>query len=139
MAHVNIVVVDQNWAKIPAYRLLSSEFSASDVACYTDARPVLDDRSAQPPDIVILDGDTTRVDIVAFARRFKERAAAVTPLIMVMGSDVKLAERARANGVDVFMQKPISTELFMQLMHEVVNVRAARARLAATARAAGRL
>ncbi len=139
MAHANIVVVDQNWAKIPAYRLLSSEFPASEVACYTDARPVLDDRAAKPPDIVILDGDTTRVDLVAFARRFKERAGAGMPLIMVMGSDVRLAERVRANGVDVFMQKPISTELFMQLMHEVVNVRAARARLAATARAAGRL
>jgi FixJ family two-component response regulator len=139
MSHLCIVVIDHSWAKIAAYRLLSSEFPGSEIACFADSRPMLGDRSAKSADIILVDGDSTRVDLVAFARRCKDRAPSRPPSIMVMGSDMRLAERVRASGVDVFMQKPISTELFMQLMHEVVNLRSARARLRETARAAGRL
>ncbi len=138
MSHLNIVVIDRDWEKIGIYRMLKMEFSGSKVTFYPDHHPLLADHSAEPPDIVVLDADTSRLDATSLARRLKRRAHGLPPIVLVMGAQTRRADQARAGGVDVFMQKPISSELFMELIHDAIKLRSVRASMLAASSAGGR-
>lgn len=131
---LTIMIVDEHRSNIPIYKRLLAEFPGSHVICFPDHNGAYHECPLHTPDILLIDDDISTIDPIAFVRRFRKLAGVNEPVIMLMGHQhSRLAERARFCGVDAFIPKPIDTTLFMALLHEAVNLRAARIDLAAMA------
>jgi PleD family two-component response regulator len=137
-AMLKVIVFDEHWTDVPSYRKIEDEFPGCEVHRYTDYARACADCIANSPDLFLVDADTWKVDPAALTRRVRARSGRKKLMIVLIGSRKgKLAEQARMDGADVFARKPIRTRPFMQLLHETLDLRRARATLAGRSSLAG--
>jgi len=135
---LKVIVYDEHWTEVPSYRKIEEEFPGCEVHRYTNYAHACAACVATSPDLFLVDGDTWKVDPAALTRRIRERSGRKKLMIVLIGSRRgNLAEQARMNGADVVARKPIRTRPFMRLLHDTLDLRRARATLAARATFAG--
>jgi FixJ family two-component response regulator len=52
-------------------------------------------------------------------------------IVLMSARGGPLPDQSRRAGVDVFLPKPVDTKFFLQMLHQAVELRAARAAIAA--------
>lgn len=91
-----------------------------DVRTHTSGQEFLEQWGAHPPDCLIVDvqmPDLNGFDVVERLRRSGGRM----PVIMITASDDQsLQRRARAEGIDIFLLKPVDGESLLQEIRQAV-------------------
>ena len=123
--------MDEEWATDPTYKRLLAEFPDSHITCLPDFTGAYHECALHSPHILLISDHLKGIAPIEFAREFRKRAGLNEPLIVLVGRrGGHLAEYARCFGIDVFIPKPVDTPLFMAMLHQAVDLRAARIALA---------
>jgi DNA-binding NarL/FixJ family response regulator len=134
---LKIMVLDGHASNAATYKRITTDIPGSQVTCYADLESAFAACPLESPDIVLIDEDVAPIDPIVYARRFKERAGMVDPLIVLIGFEARArAENARMNGIDIFVPKPVQTELFVALLRDGLAYHAAKNAISHAASAA---
>jgi DNA-binding NarL/FixJ family response regulator len=127
MPMIELMVLDRQRKSVSAYERIVAAFPGSRLAAYSSARKALAARAVEAPDVLMIDADIALVDPIAFARRFKV-GTQPEPTIVLIGFDRRgNSENNRLRGIDIFIPKPVNTELFVALLRRAVTYRHAQA------------
>jgi|GEM_PF-3330102 len=114
---LKIMVLDGHASNAATYKRITTDLPGSQVTCYSDLESALAASALESQDAVLIDDDVAPSDPIGCARRFKARAGMVDPLIVLIGLEARArAENARMNGIDIYLPKPVNTELFVTLL-----------------------
>jgi CheY-like chemotaxis protein len=129
---LTIVIVDEHGADLPVFKRLTREFPGSHVMCFPQLEPAERECAVHPPDIFVIDDAVPEAIARTFDRHFREHPGLGDALIVLMSArGGPLPDQSRRAGVDVFLPKPVDTKFFLQMLHQAVELRAARAAIAA--------
>jgi DNA-binding response OmpR family regulator len=123
----DITIVDEHCPSPAEYAGIAPEFPDSNVRCYSDYEKAFDACESNPPDLLVVNGDVWKFDVLAHIRRLRARVGWKKLSIVLIGSrPAKLAEDARINGADAFIEKPGRTKSLLGFLHKVLRLRKVR-------------
>ena len=124
VAGLHVLVVDDS---ATARELLVDQLQA--LGCSAEALPSadaalqrLDDTTRPTPDLVLLDWRMPEVDGLEAARRIQARPAPAPKLVLVTAyGDDAIAQRAREQGLDACLAKPVSASTLLDTIQRVLG------------------
>lgn len=129
---LTIVIVDDHGSNLPVYKRLLTEFPGCHVMCFPDMAAAERICALHAPDIFVIDDAAPETVPMTFDRHFRDHPGLSNALIVLMSArEGALPDQSRRAGVDVFLPKPVDTKYFMKMLHQAVELRAARADIAA--------
>jgi CheY-like chemotaxis protein len=133
---LKIMVLDGHASNAATYKRITTEIPGSQVTCYSELESALEASVVESPDVVLIDDDAAPIDPIVYTRRFKDRSRGLDALLVLIGIEAGgRAENARMRGIDIFVPKPVNTELFVALLRDGLAYRAAKAVIAHAAAA----
>ena len=129
---MNIVIVDDDPVSLTVMTELVAKLPQCAVLAFADPTAALDHCLDNPPDLVIVDYMMPGLDGIAFSRVLRmSRPTHGVPIVMVSAAlDREMLKGALQQGVDEFLNKPLTFVELQACVSELLGLRAMQGQLA---------